>query len=122
MYGNQQKGPSSHWQTPFESSVRSERRCEVSAVQVSCRRCAAAVDIHTAAQTFGYCRECQPALPGMAAAVSDQTEAAGAQQGKELTRRIEEPGRDISARAGETEREAPLFFGTGDNPGLFRVN
>lgn len=87
--------------------------------QVACRRCAVGVDIHTAAQTHGYCRECAPALPGMAADVNAQIEAAEEHSGKELTDKLREPGKDISRKAGEMERTSPLFFGTGANPGLF---
>lgn len=84
---------------------------------VACKRCAEAVDINTAAHTGGYCLDCAPALPGMD--VEAQIAAAAAQQGEDLTGELQRPGCDISRRAGEMERNAPLFFGTGDNPSLF---
>ena len=56
---------------------------------------------------------------GMAEAVSLQQEAAAVYTAEELTKRLLEPGQSISKRAGEMERNAPLFHGTGDNPSLF---
>ena len=40
-------------------------------------------------------------------------------QGEELTEMLRSPKGDVSAKAGKMERDAPLFFGTGDNPTLF---
>lgn len=56
---------------------------------------------------------------GMETAVAEQLHAAAVQAGEDLTAQMLEPLADISARAGEMERKSPLFFGTGDNPGLF---
>ncbi len=56
---------------------------------------------------------------GMESAVSLQQEAAAVYTAEELTKRLLEPGQSISKRAGEMERNAPLFHGTGDNPSLF---
>jgi hypothetical protein len=50
----------------------------------------------------------------------DEREAARLESERDiLTARLQEPGRDISARAGEIERHSPLFHGTGANPSLF---
>ena len=56
---------------------------------------------------------------GMAQAVIAQELAAAEQAGQELTALMQQPKADISAKAGDLERNAPLFFGTGDNPSLF---
>lgn len=56
---------------------------------------------------------------GMDEAVAQQDHAAAVYAGEELTAKLQEPLGDISKRAGEMERRAPLFFGQGDNPGLF---
>ena len=56
---------------------------------------------------------------GMTEAVSLQQEAAAVYTSEELTKRLLEPGQSISKRAGEMERNAPLFHGTGSNPTLF---
>jgi len=58
-------------------------------------------------------------IAGMEAAVTQQEHAAAVFAGEELTAKLLEPLQDISKRAGEMERRAPLFFGTGDNPGLW---
>lgn len=42
-----------------------------------------------------------------------------AAQREEMEARLRSVRGDISARSGEIERNSPLFFGTGDNPGLF---
>jgi hypothetical protein len=57
---------------------------------------------------------------GLETCDQDRAEAAALSLADELTARLREPGRDISARSGRMERESPLFFGTGDNPGLFQ--
>jgi cytochrome c biogenesis protein ResB len=49
----------------------------------------------------------------------DRAEARAEAEGQELTERMQQPGRSVSAKAGRMERESPLFFGTGENPGLF---
>ena len=56
---------------------------------------------------------------GMEQDVRLQSEAAAVYTAEELTKRLLEPGQSISKRAGEMERNAPLFHGTGDNPSLF---
>lgn len=49
----------------------------------------------------------------------DRAEARGIAEGQELTAELLKPKADISSKAGRLERESPLFFGTGENPGLF---
>jgi hypothetical protein len=56
---------------------------------------------------------------GMESADSDRAQAEAIQAGHDLTAELLRPKADISARAGLMERNAPLFFGTGDNPTLF---
>lgn len=58
-------------------------------------------------------------LPGMESADTDRVDAAATAQGDELTAKMREPLRDVSAMTGRMERDAPLFFGTGSNPTLF---
>jgi hypothetical protein len=48
---------------------------------------------------------------GMASAVAAQAQAAGEKQAEELTAKLLEPLADINHRAGELERDSPLFFG-----------
>ena len=48
---------------------------------------------------------------GMASAVAHQAQAAEEYQGEELTARMREPLGNINHRAGEIERESPLFYG-----------
>jgi hypothetical protein len=48
---------------------------------------------------------------GMASAVAHQAQAAEEYQGEEFTARMREPLGNISHRAGELERDSPLFFG-----------
>jgi hypothetical protein len=36
-----------------------------------------------------------------------------------MERILREPLGNVSRKAGQMEREAPLFFGTGENPDLF---
>lgn len=88
-------------------------------LQAACLRCAAAVDLHTAAQTGGYCRGCAPALPGMEHHVTAQVHAAEAHAGDELTEEMRQSAGDISRKAGTIERDSPLFRGSGENPTLF---
>lgn len=40
-------------------------------------------------------------------------------EAEELTAKMRRPKADVSKAAGILERESPLFFGTGANPGLF---
>jgi len=56
---------------------------------------------------------------GLETCDTDREKALGLAQAEELTALLRSPGRDISARSGRMEREAPLFFGTGDNPLLW---
>lgn len=58
-------------------------------------------------------------LDGMAGAVAAQAEAAAIYSAEELSAEMLKPLADINRKAGEMERNAPLFFGTGDNPTLF---
>jgi hypothetical protein len=58
-------------------------------------------------------------LPGMESTVAQQKHAAAVQQAEDLGAAMRQPKADVSGKAGEMEREAPLFFGTGDNPSLF---
>jgi len=52
--------------------------------------------------------------------VGEEREAARAiAEGEALTGMMRQPKADVSKAAGEIERNAPLFFGTGANPGLF---
>jgi hypothetical protein len=48
---------------------------------------------------------------GMESAVVEQTKAAAEYQGEELTAKLLEPLGNINHRAGEIERNSPLFFG-----------
>ena len=56
---------------------------------------------------------------GMESADRDRAQAQAIQTGEDLTAELRRPKADISAAAGNIERNAPLFFGTGDNPSLF---
>jgi len=58
-------------------------------------------------------------LAGMETADADREAARQLAQAEELTAAMRQPRASISAKAGRMEREAPLFFGTGDNPILF---
>lgn len=56
---------------------------------------------------------------GMAEAYEEQKTAAAQVSGEQLTQKLREPGKDISAVSGRIERDSPLFYGTGENPLLF---
>ena len=58
-------------------------------------------------------------LAGMEHADAERRQAEAIQQAQDLTALMYQPGRNISAKAGEIERNSPLFYGTGDNPTLF---
>ena len=58
-------------------------------------------------------------LNGMESSDADRESARQLTQAEELTAELRRPLRDISAKAGRMEREAPLFHGPGDNPTLF---
>jgi hypothetical protein len=50
---------------------------------------------------------------------ADREQARAEAEGEALTEILRQPKKDISSKAGEMERESPLFFGTGYNPTLF---
>ena len=62
--------------------------------------------------------EAEVSLPGFDLEY-ERVAALAQSQGEELTERLRSPKADVSAKAGEMERNAPLFYGTGDNPTLF---
>ena len=51
-------------------------------------------------------------LPGMASHIEANKESAAATQGEELTKKLTEPPKSVSKKAGEMERESPLFRDT----------
>ena len=59
------------------------------------------------------------ALAGFETHLEAHQASAAEVSGEALTARMLEPKGDVSRTAGELERRSPLFFGTGDNPGLF---
>lgn len=59
------------------------------------------------------------ALPGMEDAEQEREEARGIAQRMELEARMRTVKADVSEKAGEMERNSPLFHGTGSNPALF---
>lgn len=59
------------------------------------------------------------ALAGLETCDQDRASALAAQTAEELTAEMRRPLADISGKVGKMERDAPLFFGTGDNPSLF---
>ena len=59
------------------------------------------------------------ALAGMETADADRETARQLAEAEELTAAMRQPRASISAKAGRMEREAPLFFGKGQNPLLF---
>ncbi|MGO8792902.1 MAG: hypothetical protein ACLQVL_36705 [Terriglobia bacterium] len=56
---------------------------------------------------------------GLETCDQDRASALAAQTAEELTAEMRRPLADISGKAGRMERDAPLFFGTGENPTLF---
>ena len=64
-------------------------------------------------------REDAKGLPGMEKADKDRAAALAKAEADAMSATMREPKADISAKAGEMERNSPLFFGSGDNPGLF---
>ena len=58
-------------------------------------------------------------LPGCETTDADRAQALGLAQAEELTKILHSPKADVSGKAGDMERNAPLFFGQGDNPTLF---
>lgn len=56
---------------------------------------------------------------GLESCDQDRAAAFGIAQAEELTAELRRPLGDISGKAGRMEREAPLFFGSGENPTLF---
>ena len=71
------------------------------------------------AETCDYCSP-RITFPGMETAVEEHSAAVAEYSGEQLTAELQKPAADISQKAGEIERESPLFFGTGDNPDLWR--
>jgi hypothetical protein len=55
----------------------------------------------------------------METAEQEREEAKAMMQRLELEEKMRRPIADVSRMVGEIERNSPLFFGTGDNPGLF---
>ena len=58
-------------------------------------------------------------LPGLEDVHQTREQAKAEQTGEELTAILRTRGKDVSRLAGDMERDAPLFHGTGDNPTLF---
>jgi hypothetical protein len=58
-------------------------------------------------------------LAGMDTTDQDRETARQMQEAQDLTAQMRQPLGDVSAKAGKMERDAPLFFGKGANPGLF---
>lgn len=58
-------------------------------------------------------------LPMMETAEREREESKAMMQRLELEEQMRRPLGDVSRKAGEIERNSPLFFGSGDNPGLF---
>ena len=52
-------------------------------------------------------------LPGCETADADRAQALGLAQAEELTKILHSPKADVSGKAGDMERNAPLFFGQG---------
>jgi hypothetical protein len=55
----------------------------------------------------------------METAEREREESKAMMQRLELEEQMRRPLGDVSRKAGEIERNSPLFFGSGDNPGLF---
>ena len=49
----------------------------------------------------------------------EQDAARAKAEAEAMTEIMRTPKEDVSGKAGRMERESPLFFGTGNNPGLF---
>jgi hypothetical protein len=58
-------------------------------------------------------------LAGMESADKERSAARATAEREAMEERLKSAKGDIAARAGEMERNSPLFFGTGDNPSLF---
>lgn len=63
--------------------------------------------------------EAEVSLPGCEKVARDRAEAYGVAQAAAMSERLRSARGDVSRTAGRLERESPLFFGSGDNPGLF---
>lgn len=50
---------------------------------------------------------------------AERETARAKREAETLTDIMRTPKADVSGKAGRMERESPLFFGTGSNPGLF---
>lgn len=59
------------------------------------------------------------ALPGMERAALERLAAFAESEAAKLSAKMREPLGSVSRSAGKMERDAPLFHGTGENPGLF---
>jgi hypothetical protein len=59
------------------------------------------------------------ALPGCETSDTDRETARQLQQAADLTAAMRRPLDNVSKKAGNMERNAPLFLGTGNNPILF---
>lgn len=58
-------------------------------------------------------------LPGMEGSAAAAQVAVIIAEAQELSERLRTPLGSISGRAGQMERDSPLFFGSGENPLLF---
>jgi hypothetical protein len=58
-------------------------------------------------------------LPGLETVHRERVAAYAQATGEQLTAKMRTPKGNISESAGRIERDSPLFFGTGENPGLF---
>jgi len=58
-------------------------------------------------------------LPGCETTDEDRAKALASSQREEMETRLRSSRGDISARAGDLERNSPLFYGQGNNPTLF---
>ena len=58
-------------------------------------------------------------IEGMEGLVAERNEARIEAEVNEMQETMRKPLGDVSQKAGDMERNAPLFFGTGDNPTLF---
>lgn len=86
-----------------------------------CRRTVLSGNLHPSCGNCGSRMDLagENELPGFEGSRAAAGEAAGEAQAARLSELLRTPKADISAKAGEMERNSPLFHGTGDNPGLF---
>jgi hypothetical protein len=90
---------------------------ELDSLSTQLGRPATQADAHLLRRAYDFkkARE-EGVLPGMEGAVREQREAAGREQGRQLTERANRPPESIEERAGTMERESPLFRGTEASP------